>query len=540
MPKRDVIAWTTLLSGYSKSEGGCEKALELFWLMRDSSEAVPNEFTFDCVIRACGRVGVLHEGRAVHGLVIRYGCELEHSITCALVDCYCNCKAMDDAKRVYDRLVNPCLNDSNMLIGGLVMLGRIEEAKIIFDDLAERNPVSYNLMIKGYAVSGQVEVSERLFLEMPCRTLASSNTMISVYSRSGEIDKALKLFDETKGEGNTVTWNSMISGYIQNGLHEEALNLYITMLRLSMWQSRSTFSALFHACSCLGSLQQGQLLHAHLAKTPFESNVYVGTALIDMYSKCGSIADARASFISISYPNVAAWTALINGYSHHGLGSEAILLFEHMLEQEVDPNGATFVGVLSACIRAGLVKEGLRFFQSMKGCYGITPTLEHFTCAVDLLGRAGHLREAEELIKEMPIKADKVIWGALLNACWFRMDMEAGERVAEKMLSLDPKPISAYIILSNIYSGLGRWREKMKVRKIIRGLEVKKDPGCSWIELNNRVHVFSVEDRTHPYFDVICATLEYLTTNVNSTVQYDDFFSSITDARIFSATFCHN
>ncbi|KAA8540013.1 hypothetical protein F0562_026705 [Nyssa sinensis] len=487
MPTRDVIAWTTLISSYSKSQDGCEKALELFWLMRESGEAAPNEFTLDCVLRACGGLGALHEGRVVHGLLIRCGLEFEYSIGGALIDFYCNCRAMDDAERVYDRQVNPCLNYSNTLMAGLISMGRFDDAELIFDGLIEKNKDSYNLMIKG----------------------------------NGEIDKALELFEETKWERNPVTWNSMISGLIHSAQHEEAIRLYVTMRKLSIGQTRSTFSALFHACSCLGSLQQGQQLHAHLIKTPFESNVFVGTALVDMYSKCGSISDAQTSFINVSNPNVAAWTALINGYAHHGLGSEALLLLEHMLEQGVDPNAPTFVVVLSACVHAGLVNEGMRIFRLMEKHYGVTPNSKHYACVVDLLGRAGYIREAEELVKEMPIEADNATWGALLNACWFWMDKEVSERVAEKMINLNPKPISAYVIMSNIYAGLGRWGEKMKVRKILWGLEVKKDPGCSWIELNKEVHVFSVDDRTHPYCNVIYATLEHLNANVNSSAQYD-------------------
>ncbi|KAL7003596.1 hypothetical protein U1Q18_004748 [Sarracenia purpurea var. burkii] len=319
MPTRDVIAWTTLISGYSKSEDGCVKALELFLLMRGKGEVTPNEFTFDCVLRACSRAGALNEGNVVHGLLIRCGFELEHSIGGALIDFYCIFNATDDAKRVYDELINPCLNASNMLIDGLILRGEVDEAEMIFDGLVERNSVTYNLMIKGYALSGRVGDSERLFLEMPQRTIVSSNTMISIYSRNGEIDKALELFEETKGERNPVTWNSMISGHIQSAQHEEALKLYKTMRRLSISQTRSTFSALFHACSSLGSLQQGKLLHAQLVKTPFDSNVFVGTALVDMYCKCGSINDAQRSFIGISSPNVAAWTALIMGHAHHGV-----------------------------------------------------------------------------------------------------------------------------------------------------------------------------------------------------------------------------
>lgn len=519
MKRRDVVAWTKLISGYAKSEDDCEKALELFSWMRESGEVMPNEYTFDTVIRVCSRLGVLCEGRVIHGTLIKYGFEFDHSIGCALIEFYCGFDFVNDAKRVYDRMVSPCLKSSNSLMNGLILIGRIEEAELIFNRLTEANSVSYNLMIKGYAAMGRVLDSERLFEKMPHRTIISTNTMISVYSRNAEIKKAVELFEETKGERNPVTWNSMMSCYIQNDLHEEALQLYLTMCRLGIDRTRSTFSVLFHACSCLGSLQQGKLLHAHLVKTPFESNVYVGTSLIDMYSKCGSLTEAQASFSSISAPNVAAWTALINGYAHHGLGSEAVLLFERMLEQGVVPNTATFVAVLSACGRAGLVSEGMAMFHSMERCHRVIPTLEHYACMVDLLGRAGHLQEAEKFIKEMPIEADWVVWGALLSACWFWMNLEVGERVAEKLFSLDSKPISALVILSNIYAILGKWGEKMLLRERLKGSEVKKDPGCSWIELSSRVYVFSVEYRNYPNCDLIYATLEHLNTNLNSIVQ---------------------
>ncbi|KAK7319821.1 hypothetical protein RJT34_04549 [Clitoria ternatea] len=522
MPARDVVAWTTLISGYAKREDGREKALDLFGCMRRSSEVLPNEFTLDCVIRVCARLGVLYFGKVVHGLCIKGGFDFDNSIGGALTEFYCDCEAIDDALRVYKSMgEETCLNVANSLIGGLISKGRLEEAEVIFNELREISHVSYNLIIKGYAMSGQFEKSKRLFEKMSPKNLTSLNTMISVYSKNGELGEAVKLFDKTTGERNYVTWNSMMSGYIINGQYKEALKLYVIMRRLSVDYNRSTFSVLFRACSCLCSFQQGQLLHAHLSKTPFQANVYVGTALVDFYSKCGRLDDAQRSFMTIFSPNVAAWTALINGYAYHGLGSEAILLFHTMLLQGVIPNAATFVGVLSACSHAGLVSEGLRIFHSMQRDYGVTPTIEHFTCVVDLLGRSGHVKEAEEFIIQMPIEADAVIWGALLNASWFWKDIEVGERAAKKLFSLDPNPISAFVIMSNMYAILGRWGQKTKLRKKLQSLELRKDPGCSWIELNNNVHLFAVEDRTHPYSEVIYATIEHITATINSIIPFN-------------------
>ncbi|KAK0597917.1 hypothetical protein LWI29_029821 [Acer saccharum] len=205
MLRRDVVVWTKLISWYVKSEDGCEKALELFRWMIESGEVMPDEFTFDAVVRGCGRLGVLHEGRVVHGMLIKCGYEFDHLIGCALIEFYFGCEHINEAKRIYDRGANPGLDASSSIISGLILMGRIEDAELIFNRLTKANSVLYNLMMKGYAVEGRFEDSKRLFEKNPHRTIFSSNTMISVYSKNGEIDKALKLFEETKGERNPVT-----------------------------------------------------------------------------------------------------------------------------------------------------------------------------------------------------------------------------------------------------------------------------------------------------------------------------------------------
>lgn len=514
--RRDVFSWTALISGYAQREDGeCTMALELFVTMRGCGDVMPNEFTCDSVLRASAKLEALEFGRMIHGCLIRFGFESDHSIGGALVEFYCSSRSWCDVKRVFDHLgEHPRLTTCNAMISSLVSAGRIREAEIAFDKLEEKNPVSYNLMIKGYAGNGRIADSKTLFDRMPCKNIVSYNTMMSAFHQSGMFDEALKLFECVKEEKNTVTWNSMISGFVQNEQPVEAIKLYTVMRGSSIDCSRSTFSALFRACASIGTIYLGRIIHAQLSKTPFESNVYVGTSLVDMYAKCGNIADAKASFLAIPSPNVASWTALINGLAHNGLGVEAILEFGRMLKHQITPNAVTFVGLLLACGREGMADEGMRFFNSMERAYGLVPTVEHYACVVDLLGRSGRIQEAEQFVHDMPIEADGVVWGALLSACWSCMDSEVGERVAERMLSLDPKHISAYIVMSNIYARVGRWEEVMEVRRRLRGLVVKKDPGCSWIELKDTVHAFCVEDRSHPKSREIYSVLEELRANV--------------------------
>ncbi|XP_010553501.1 PREDICTED: pentatricopeptide repeat-containing protein At3g22690-like isoform X1 [Tarenaya hassleriana] len=515
--QKNELLWDVMLVGYVKwylkNERDSGRALHLFRKMRETGEVHPNEFSFDSVIRACGRLGNLQEGRIVHALLLKYGFESDDMVGAALIEFYCECEAIDGAKCVYRFMDNPSLKASNSLLHSLITKELFGDAEKIFDSLHDVNAVTCNLMIKGYALQGRTDDSIKLFEKMPCKSIISSNTMISIYFRNNEIDKAIKLFKETMEERNSATWNAVISGYTQNKKYDEALEVFVEMLKRSVERTRSTFSVLLHSCSCLSCLLQGQVIHGHIAKTPLESNVYVGTSLIDMYSKCGSITDARKSFTAISSANVAAWTALINGYSQHGIHSRAISLFNSMLEQRIQPNSATLTAVLSSCVHSGLVHEGLRLFLSMEETYRVKPSVEHYACVVNLLGRAGLLKEAADFVEQMPIEPDEVIYGALINACWLWQHTRTAKRVAEKILNLEPKTASANVVLSNMSADSSNWEEKMNMRKRLVCSDMKKDPGLSWIELNGKVHVFSAGDSHHLHSDLIYRTIDHLTAN---------------------------
>ncbi|KAF7008886.1 hypothetical protein CFC21_023537 [Triticum aestivum] len=512
---RDVFAWTAVISGHARGAGECcRRAIWLFIQMLADDGARPTEFTFDSVLRACVKMGALDFGRSVHSCLVRSGFDTDKFITSALVDLYCTSDAVGDALLVYSDLAKPSLITSNALIGGLISMHRTEEAKIVFQKMPEHDSGSYNLMIKLYGIEGRVDDCQRMFEKMPRRNIVTLNSMMSVLLQNGKLEDGLKLFEQIKDEGNTITWNSMISGYVQNDHPSEALKLFVVMCRLPIVCSPSTFPALLHACAAVGAIEQGKMVHAHLCKAPFESNSYVGTALVDMYLKCGCVSDARSAFCCIASPNVASWTSLINGLAQNGQWLEAIVEFGRMLKHHINPNEITFLGLLMASARAGLVNKGMRFFHSMES-YGLVPTVEHYTCAVDLLGRTGRIREAEKFISEMPVPADRVVWGALLTACWYSMDLEMGEKVAEKLLCMGTEHISAYVAMSNIYAKLGKWEDVVKVRTRLRSLDVKKEPGCSWIEVKDIVHVFLVEDRNHPERDEIYVMLEDLVYNIS-------------------------
>ncbi|PVH35139.1 hypothetical protein PAHAL_7G111800 [Panicum hallii] len=519
---RDVFAWTAVISGFAKGTTKCcIRALDLFVRFLADDGVIPNEYTYDSALRACVKLQELDFGRSVHGCLIRSGFQSEQLITSALVDLYCSSDALDDALLVYNDLEMPSLITSNTLIAGLISMGRTEDAKMVFSQMPEHDSGSYNLMIKVYAIDGRLEDCRRLFEKMPRRNMVSLNSMMSVLLQNGRLEEGLKLFEQIKDERDTITWNSMISGYIQNDQPSEALKLFVVMCRLSIGRSPSTFSALLHACAAIGMLEQGKMVHAYLCKTSFDSNGHVGTALTDMYFKCGCVSDAQSAFGYITSANVASWTSLINGLAQNGHWLEALVQFGRMLRHHVNPNEITFLGLLIASARAGLVNKGMKIFHSMEN-YGLVPTMEHYTCAVDLLGRTGRTREAEKFICEIPVAADGVVWGALLTACWYSMDLEMGEKVARRLFCMGTKHRSAYVTMSNIYAKLEKWEDVVKVRTRLRSLNAKKEPGCSWIEIKDIVHVFLVDDQNHPERDKICLMLEDLVSHILSYSEPDD------------------
>eukprot|EP01018_Ginkgo_biloba_P023998 Gb_36142 [translate_table: standard] len=464
MPERNVVTWNTMVAGYAQS-GHLQDALKLFQKMPerdvvswnaviagyaqngDGKEVLtlfhqmqqtgikPNRVTFTSVLPACASLAALEHGKEVHGEIIRSGFESDVFVGSALVDMYVKCES-------------------------------IETARQVFESMTERNVVSWTAMISGYAQNGHVEKALKLFQKMP--------------------------------ERNVVSWNAMIAGYAQNGHFDEALKIFQQMQLTGVKPNSDTFNSVLPACANLAALENGKEVHKEMIRSGFPSDVFAGSALVDMYAKCGTIEEACQVFEKMPVRNVVSWTAMIVGYAMHGYGKEALQLFDQMRDSGTKPDHVTFVGVLSACCHAGLVDYGWQYFNCMRKYYHITPAMEHYCCMVDLLGRAGRLDEAQDFINKMPIKPNAVVWGSLLGACRLHSNVELGEYVAERLFELDPVNDAPYVLLSNIYAGVGRWDEINKVRHVMKARGVKKKPGCSWIEVNKRVYTFVVGDRSYP------------------------------------------
>jgi pentatricopeptide repeat protein len=514
MPRRNVVSWSAMITAYAQN-GYANKALTLFNQMQ-LNNMEPNSVTMVSCVLACARLASLQQGKCIHGYIIKSGFETEVVVGTALIDMYARCKSIDTAEQLFKRMPRKNLVSWNAMLTGYAENSDEDEAFILLNQMLLEviKPNSITMVsalsacshpgalqqgkwIHGYMIQSNFEMD--IFVE---------NSLVAMYARCGDIEVARQLF-ETMSTRNVVSWNTMIAGYVQSGHAHEAFALLNRMQPDELPDSVTLLSVL-PACAHLAALQQGKSIHCYMLRNGFELDVVVGTALVDMYAKCGKIHIAQQIFDSMSARNVVSWNTIIAGYGMHGHGKDALELFETMQNVGTQPDHITFVCVLTACSHAGMVEEGWDYFNCMTQDYSISPRAEHYACMVDLLGRAGHIDEALDFVKKMPIEPGASVLGALLGACRIHNNIEIGEHVADLVLQLEPQYAGYYVLLSNIYAAAGRWNDVVKVRKMMKYRGIKKIPGYSLIEVNNRVHTFIVEDRSHPQSEKIYATLETL------------------------------
>jgi pentatricopeptide repeat protein len=335
------------------------------------------------------------------------------------------------------------------------------------------------------------------------------NSLIDMYAKCGSMEDAKRVFNKLPSR-DVVSWNVMIFGHVKYGQGQKALELFRQLQEEGVQPDFMTLVGVLNACASVVALEQGRRAHDWVIKSGWDSNVFVGNSLIDMYAKCGSLEDALKVFNKMPSRDVVTWNAMIGGYAIHGHGKEALKQFEQMHEEGVQPDDTTFVCLLSACSHSGLVDEGLRFYSSMSTVYMISANLQHYTCMVDLLGRAGRLHEAENMVLAMPYKPQVAAWRALLGACRIHGNVEMGERVAKQVLELEPENAAGYVLLSNLYTATGNRDLSKNIERQRKERSVKKHPGRTWIEVDNEVHTFVVDDQHHPQMIEIHAELKRL------------------------------
>lgn len=341
------------------------------------------------------------------------------------------------------------------------------------------------------------------------------SSLLDMYAKAGKIREAHGVF-EGLPERDVVSCTAIISGYAQLGLDEEALNLFRRLQKEGMRSNYVTYASVLTALSGLAALNHGRQVHSHVLRAQLPFYVVLQNSLIDMYSKCGSLTYSRRIFDSMPERTVISWNAMIVGYSKHGMGREAVGLFQLMKEEnKVKPDSVTVLAVLSGCSHGGMEDRGLEiFYELVNQKDGFEPEIEHYGCVVDLFGRAGRVEEAFKFIKNMPFQPTAAIWGSLLGACRVHQDVHIGELVAHQLLEIEPENAGNYVILSNLYASVGRWEDVRTVRELMKEKAVRKEPGRSWIELDQTLHTFHAGDRTHPRKDEVFAEVRGLSIKI--------------------------
>ncbi|KAH8964129.1 hypothetical protein BDL97_04G048000 [Sphagnum fallax] len=460
MSSRNVVCWNALLLGHVKCGQG-QKALELFQQMQEEG-LKPDPVTLGGVLNACASVIALKEGRDVHEQIIQRGWESDVFLMSSLVDMYAKCGSMEDASKAFKKMPSLDVVAWNTMIFGHVKCGQGKKALELFQEMQKQGVQpdlrSFVGLLNASANVVALEEGRHAHRQIIERGWDSDiivgNSLIDMYAKCGILEDACKVF-KNMASRDVITWNAMISGHVKCGEGQKALELFHQMEQEGVQPNPITLVGVLNACASVLAIEEGRSAHEQIIENGWDLDVFVGNSLVDMYAKCGSMEDACRVFKKLPSHDVVSWNALLGGYAMHGHGKEVLKNFERMCEEGVQPDDITFICLLSACSHAGLVVEGLCYYASMSTIHKISAKLEHYTCVVDLLGRAGHLQEAEDMIKAMPYNPNVAVWMALLGSCRIHGNVEMAECVAKQVIELDPENAAGYVLLSNIYAAAG-------------------------------------------------------------------------------------
>ncbi|KAH6770112.1 Pentatricopeptide repeat superfamily protein [Perilla frutescens var. hirtella] len=447
MPDRDLASWGSIFTSHNQANLPT-KTLFLFSYMMSKDGLRPDGFIFANLINACAGLTALKLGEQLHAQFLVSIFSNDDVVKSSLVNFYAKCGLPDKARRVFLSIVS-------------------------------KNVVSWTSLIYGYARVGRKSEVLELLRDMPCKS--------------------------------SYSWTAVISGFMQGGLCLDSFKLFIELRREGVdIDGPFVLSSLIVGSATLAMLELGKQVHRLVMGLGYESNLYVSNALIDMYAKCSDVLAAEKIFRDMRKRDVVSWTSIIVGMAHHGRAGEALSLYDKMTLAGLKPNEVTFTGIIYACSHAGLVDKGRQLFKSMVGDYGLRPSLQHYTCLVDLYSRSGLIEEAENVLNTMPFKPDEAAWVALLSACCQVGKKEIGVRIANHLFQSGPEESSTCILMSNIYARAGMWEQVSRVRKLMATMELKRKPGYSSVDLGKDIQVFYAGETTHPMKDEIFGLLKEL------------------------------
>lgn len=470
-----------------------------------------------CLIQLCAKTKSSMEGMSCHAQTIRIGLEMDILTSNMLINMYSKCGLVDNAWKKFNEMPEKSLVSWNTMIGTLTQNGEDQEALTLLikmqRDGTSCNEFSISSVLCACAMKCAILECMQLHAFSIKASLDSNvfvgTALIGVYVKSSSIEDAIQVF-ESMPERSPVTWSSMIAGYLQNGFHEEALQLFHNAQLMGFERDQFMISSAISACAGMATLIEGKQMHCVSCKSGYNSNIYVISSLIDMYARCGCVKEAYLVFQCELKRSIVLWNAMISGFARHACALEAMILFEKMQQIGFLPDDISYLSVLNSCSHMGLHEEGQKYFNLIVKQHNVSPNVFHYSCMVDILGRAGLVQKAHELIESMPFHATISMWGSLLASCRKFGNIELAEVAAKHLFEMEPNNAGNHILLSNIYAANRKWDEVARSRKVLKESDLKKERGKSWIEIKNKVHSFTVGERNHPQIGAIYENLDNL------------------------------
>ncbi|XP_024544673.1 pentatricopeptide repeat-containing protein At3g26782, mitochondrial-like [Selaginella moellendorffii] len=573
MVTRSVVSWNALMLGYAENGGG-DLALELLDSMRAEGICEPNRVTILAALKACAslaakedgrlvegeavKMNALEKGMAVHSEALKIGCELDTFVGNSLVDMYASCGSILDARRAFDRTRWQTVVSWNSLLMGYVENGKAGLGLRLFElmqqeALCSPNRVTFLVALKACAwlaanedatqldgkaaKQGVLEKGSAIHSQAASYDYETDNfiasSLIDMYTNCGGLAQAQSVFDKLPVRC-LVTWNALILGYVESGEAGSSLELFMRMREDGCTPDSVTFIAVLKACAGVAALEAGKFVCGEIYKAGVEKEHAVSTGIVDLFGKCGNVDEAEESFVSTDVRSTIAWTALLAGYSRQGNTRYAFQLFQAMQEENVLPDGITFLCLLTACSHAGLVERGRRYFEAMRSRYSIEPGIEHYHCMIDTLARTNKLSEALDMVKAMPYRKTPVAWMTLLGACKKWKNLEVGKLAFESLMELDDRDVAGYMLMGSIYGSLGMWEEQSKIETMRTSARVLRRQGQSWwTDPRGVVHRFSAGDTSHyPQGEEIKALLKKTMARIKKEAGYVAHLASVSHHNI--------
>ncbi|KAL5072644.1 hypothetical protein RYX36_011628 [Vicia faba] len=534
MTTRNVVSWTAVIVGLVHAGYSLEGLLYFSEMWR--SKVGYDSHTFAIALKASADSGLLHYGKAIHTQTIKQGFSETAFVINTLGTMYSKCGKLDYVMRLFGKTWKPDVVTWTNLITTYVQMGEEKHALDAFKRMRKSNvgPNEYTFasVISACANLAITEWGEQIHGHVLrlgiVDALSVANSIITFYSKCGLLQEASLVFHGMTRK-DIISWSTIVSIYSQGNHAKEAFNYLSWMRTEGPKPNEFALASVLSVCGSMALLEPGKQVHAHALCIGLNHEAMVHSALISMYSRSGNLQDASKIFDGINNNDIVSWTAMINGYAEHGYSQEAISLFENISGVGLMPDYVTFIGVLTACNHAGLVDLGFYYFKLMTNEYRIAPSKEHYGCMIDLLCRAGRLSEAERMIRNMPFLCDDIVWSTLLRACRDHGDVDRGRWAAEQILRLDPNSAGTHITMANIYAASGRWKEVAHLRKLMKSKGVIKEPGWSWINVNDELNTFVAGVQSHPLSEHIVTIMELLSTSIEDARL--DFGSIVEDVK---------